>query len=245
MANKIRYFYILFFTLFFLCSQVTIAQKSTNELSRADSLFQKQEYTKSFRIYKTILDKDQKSSPQMLLKMAYTQEAAQNYTAALYYLHLYYAKNPTRAVLNKIEDLALKQNYAGYSFSDLEFLQTHLNKRYFDILQLMLMLAVIIVTIILLNKRRKKVLSPAFRWVFMTYLLFIAYYINFLSFVKKGIIWQNNVAIMSAPSAGATWLATATEGHKIDLKGEEDIWYETEWNGQRAYIRKNNVLELP
>jgi len=245
MANKSRKLYVLFFTFFFFLSQLTYAQKETKLLKQADALFEQQHYAESFKIYKDIFESQQKSSPQMILKMAYTQEVRQNYTAALYYLHLYYDKNPNRAVLKKIEAIAQKQNYAGYSFTDLEFMQTQFNKRYLDILQLMLMVAVIVVTIAIVNKRKKKPATSAFQLVFMAYLLFIVYYINFLSFVKKGIIRQNNVAVMSAPSAGATWLATATEGHKIDLKSERDIWYETEWNGQKAYIRKSNVLELP
>jgi len=245
MTNKLRNLYVLFFTFFFSFNQLAYAQKETNILNRADVLFEQQEYAESFLLYKQILESQQKSSPQMILKMAYTQEIAKNYTAALYYLHLYYDKIPQRAVLEKIEAMALKRNYAGYSFNDLEFFQTQLNKLYLDILEVMLMIAVLVVTITILNKRKKKITTPTFQLAFMAYLLFIVYYINFLSFVKKGIIRQSNVAIMSAPAAGSTWLATATEGHKIDLKGERDIWYETEWNGQRAFIRKSNVLELP
>ena len=245
MTSKLLNLYVLFFTILFSVNQLAYAQKATNQLNQADALFQKQQYTESFKIYKKILEHQQKYTPQMILKMAYTQEVSQNYTAALYYLHLYYNKYPSRAVLEKIDDIALKQNYAGYDFTDMDFFQTYFNRHYLDILQVMLMLAVIMLTLTILNKRKKETINPTFRWAFMAYLLFIVYYINFLSFVKKGIIRQNNVAIMSAPAAGATWLATATEGNKIDLKGERDIWYETEWNGQKAYIRKNNVLELP
>ena len=32
---------------------------------------------------------------------------------------------------------------------------------------------------------------------------------------------------------------------QISARGEQDIWYEIEWKGEKAYIRKNNVLELP
>jgi len=245
MANKPGNLYVLFFIIFFCFHQLAYAQKTTNLLKQADALFQEQNYGKSFKIYKSILESEQKYTPQMILKMAYTQEISHNYTAALYYLHLYYDKYPNRAVLEKIDNIALKQNFAGYNFTDMDFFQTYFNRHYLDILQVMLMLAVIMLTLTILNKRKKETINPTFRWAFMAYLLFIVYYINFLSFVKKGIIRQNNVAIMSAPAAGATWLATATEGNKIDLKGERDIWYETEWNGQKAYIRKNNVLELP
>ncbi|WP_245590591.1 SH3 domain-containing protein [Adhaeribacter aquaticus] len=177
--------------------------------------------------------------------MAFIQELEKNYTSSIYYLHLYYNKTPNRSVLKKMEDLAQRQHYMGYVYSDLDFFQTQFNKHYLNILQALLMGAVGIGTILFITYRKKRLLPIPIRVLFLFYLLFIAYYINFLRFGRKGIIQENNVAIMSAPSAASTWLATATEGHKIDLKGEQDIWYETEWMGKKAYIRKKNVLELP
>ena len=45
--------------------------------------------------------------------------------------------------------------------------------------------------------------------------------------------------------AGATWLATVSQGHKVPITGEQDIWYEIRWKGEKAYVRKHNLLELP
>ncbi|KAA5542428.1 SH3 domain-containing protein [Adhaeribacter rhizoryzae] len=246
MANKLSSFSLIFFNFFFILTQPVYAQENSIELKRADSLFQEHQYAQSFATYKKILDKEEKYSAQMLLKMAYTQEAQQNYTATIYYLHLYYNKRPSRAVLKKMEDLAQRQQYLGYEYSDFEFFQTQLQKYYYPILQGMLMLAVAILTIMIFIYRQKKILPGRTEQVlFLGYLLFIGFYINFLSFGRKGIIRQNGIAIMAAPAAGARWLATTNQGHRINLKGERDIWYETEWNGQRAFIRKKNVLELP
>jgi hypothetical protein len=237
--------YQLFLFFFCVSGQLAQAQPPTKELARADSLFQQQDYATSFRIYKRVLDQGRQYSPQMLLKMAYIQEYYQDYTATMYYLHLYYDKTPNRAVLKKMEELALRQNYAGYEYSDFEFFQTQFNKRYLDILQGLLMVAVFVLILMIRRRQKQKAFSRGFQVAFLGFLLFIVYYINFLDFGKKGIISRDNVAIMSAPAAGASWLATASAGHKIDLKQERDIWYETEWNGRKAYIRKNNVIELP
>ncbi|WP_146895429.1 SH3 domain-containing protein [Adhaeribacter aerolatus] len=246
MANKSNRFSLIFLILFSVFAQPVQAQENNPVLKKADSLFREHQYSQSFALYKKILEKEEKYSPQMLLKMAYAQEAQQNYTATIYYLHLYYDKRPSRAVLKKMEDLAQRQQYLGYEYSDLEFLQTQMQKYYYPILQGMLMLAVVILTIMFFIYRQKKILPGRTEQVlFLGYLLFIGFYINFFSFGRKGIIRQNDVAIMAAPAAGARWLATATQGHRINLKGERDIWYETEWNGQRAFIRKKNVLELP
>jgi hypothetical protein len=246
MSNYSNRISSLFLILFFIISQPIYSQENNRVLQKADSLFQHHQYAKSFELYRHILETRQKYSPQMLLKMAYTQEAQQNYTATVYYLHLYYNKRPSRAVLKKMEDLAQRQHFLGYEYSDFEFFRTQLQKYYLPILQGMLMLAVTLLTIMFYVYHKKKLLPGRTAQVlFLGYLLFIGFYINFFSFGRKGIIRQNDVAIMAAPAAGAPWLATATKGHRIDLKGEQDIWYETEWNGQRAYIRKKNVLELP
>lgn len=235
----------VFFLLFFLFSQVTYAQKPSTRQLQADSLFEQQDYAASFKIYKNILEQGRQYSPQMLLKMAYIQEYFQDYTATMYYLHLYYDKTPNRAVLKKMEDLALRQNYSGYGYSDFEFFQTQFNKRYFDILQVMLSAAVFGLILMIRRRQKHRGFSRGFQVLFLGFLLFIVYFINFLDFGKKGIISRDNVAIMSAPAAGSSWIATATAGHKIDIKQERDIWYETEWNGRKAYIRKKNVIELP
>jgi hypothetical protein len=237
--------YQLFFLFFCVSGQLTYAQAPSAELLRADSLFKQQDYAASFQQYKKILDQGRQYSPQMLLKMAYIQEYFQDYTATMYYLHLYYDKTPNRAVLKKMEELALRQNYSGYEYSDFEFFQTQFNKRYLDILQAMLMVAVFTLMLMIRRRQKQKRFSRGFQLAFLGFLLFVVYYINFLNFGKKGIISQDNVAIMSAPAAGSSWIATASAGHKIDLKQERDIWYETEWNGRKAYIRKKNVIELP
>ena len=246
MSNFLNKLTLLFFFLFSTCLQPVYSQQNTQALHRADSLFQQQQYAASFALYKQIINKSHQYSPQMLLKMAFTQEAQQNYTAALYYLHLYYEMRPSRTALKKMEDIAQRQHFTGYEYNDLEFFQTQLQKYNLQILQILLVVAVGTVTIIFFIYKEKKVLpGKTFQAIYLLYLAFILFYLNFFSFGRKGIIRQNNVAIMAAPAAGANWLATASEGHRIVLKGERDIWYETEWNGQRAYIRKKNVLELP
>jgi hypothetical protein len=240
--NKLSQVFLLFL---FLCGQLAYAQNPTRQQVKADSLFKQQHYADSFRIYKNILDQGHQYSPQMLLKMAYIQEYYQDYTATMYYLHLYYDKTPNRAVLKKMEELALRQNYSGYEYSDFEFFQTQFNKRYLDILQAMLMAAVFVLILMIRRRQKQKRFGRVFQLGFLSFLLFIVYFINFLDFGRKGIISRDNVAIMSAPAAGASWIATASAGHKIGLKQERDIWYETVWNGRKAYIRKKNVIELP
>lgn len=233
------------FFVFFLCfSQPIYSQVNKFNVFLADSLFNQNQYTLALQHYEEILEKGALYSPSMLLKMAFIKEGSRDYTGAMYYLHLYYTKTPNRKVLRKMEDLALHHQLSGYEYSDLQFFKTQFHKYYLLILEGLLLVAVAIVTV-LVSRRKIKTVSGSFKLGFVLYLAFIFYYINYLDLGQEGIIRFNRIPIMSAPSAGASWLATATKGHKLKLTGEKDIWYEVQWKNRPAYIRKQNILLLP
>ncbi|PRY08887.1 hypothetical protein CLV24_12052 [Pontibacter ummariensis] len=239
---KISAFLVLILPFF---TEPAYCQQDKKTLAKADSLFQRQYYTEAFGLYEQILEEQQQYSPQMLLKMAYVKEGMRDYTGAMYYLHLFYTKEPSRSTLKKMEELAQAHRLQGYEYNDLQFFKTQFSKHYMLLLELMLLVAVVTVTIMFISWRKGHKFSQPFKIGFTLYLLFILYYINFLNLGNAGIIKNDYVAIMSAPSAGATWLATATQGHKVPITGERDIWYEIKWKGEKAFIRKNNLLELP
>ncbi|QMU29174.1 tetratricopeptide repeat protein [Adhaeribacter radiodurans] len=239
----LKYLRIIFF-FFFISAQPTYCQENKFSIIIADSLFQQKHYTEALAHYEKILANNQQYSPRMLLKMAFIKEGQHDFTGAMYYLHLYYSKTPNRAVLRKMEDLAQAHQLTGYEYSDLQFFKTQFNKYYLHLLEGMLVLAVIIITFTFFRRQNKPV-SSNFKLGLVFYLGFILYYINYLDFGQEGIIRHNRIPVMSAPSAGATWLATANQGNKLKLTGEKDIWYEVQWKNQRAYIRKQNILVLP
>jgi hypothetical protein len=239
---KISGFLLLFLALH---TKPVYSQIDNKSLFKADSLFNNQQYPEAFAVYDSLLQQQQVYTPQMLLKMAYIKEGLRDYTGAMYYLHLFYKKQPSRSVLKKMEELGQAHRLSGYEYNDLQFFKTQFSKHYMRILELMLLVAVVTVTVMFVSWRKGHRFSGTFKTGFILYLLFILYYINFLNLGDEGIIKNDQVAIMSAPSAGATWLATATQGHKVPITGEQDIWYEIKWKGQKAYIRKNNLVELP
>lgn len=239
---KLSAFLLLFLVVF---AKPAYCQGDKSSLEKADSLFQQQHYTEAFNIYEAILQKQQAYSPRMLLKMAYIKEGLRDYTGAMYYLHLFYTKEPSRSTLKKMEELAQAHRLQGYEYNDLQFFKTQLSKHYMRILELMLLASVVTVTIMFFSWRKGHQFTNNFKIGFSLYLLFILYYINFLNLGDAGIIRNKSAAIMSAPSAGASWIATASEGHKVPITGEQDIWYEIRWKGNKAYIRKSNLLELP
>jgi tetratricopeptide (TPR) repeat protein len=245
--NKQNSFLKYLVIIFILCGcliQPIYSQGNIITVSAVDSLFRQKQYTLALQHYENILEKDQLYSPSMLLKMAFIKEGLGDYTGAMYYLHLYYSKTPNRTVLRKMEDLAQTHQLSGYEYSDLQFFKTQFQKYYLVILEGMLLGAVVVLTVLAVN-RKTIFIGNSFKIAYVLYLVFILYYINYLDLGREGIIRQNRIPIMSAPSAGASWIATASQGHKLKLRGEQDIWYEVEWKNRRAYIRKQNILLLP
>jgi hypothetical protein len=234
-----------FFSLAFLVSQPALAQDSSQAFVRADSLFAAHQYTEALALYEHVLLQNDQYTPSMLLKMAFIQEGRGDFTGAMYYLHLYYAKHPSRSVLRKMEELAQANGLVGYEYNDLKFFSTQFQKHYMKLLELMMIVAVMTVTLLLLRRWKGRKVSFAALGAYMGFLLFILFYLNILSLGEEGIIRKDQVPVMSAPSAGATWLATASQGHKVNIIGEQDIWYRIKWDGATAYIRKNNILPLP
>src|SRR5688572_24016282 len=106
MQNYLAKFCAFFSISFLIFSQTAYSQKLTSDIKVADSLYNKGAYLKSMGIYRQILENGQEYSPQMLLKMAYMEEALQHYANSMYYLNLYYNLHPNRAVLRKMEEVA-------------------------------------------------------------------------------------------------------------------------------------------
>lgn len=245
MQNYLGKFCLFFFLSLFLRLQPVYSQKLTGSLNLADSLYQKKEYLKSLSIYRKILETGQEYSPQMLLKMAYMEEALHHYEQSMYYLNLYYNLHPNRAVLRKMEEVAQAQGLIGYVYSDADFFRTQFRKYYMKILEFMLIIAVAVVTVMVLKREKGFFRQPAFQITFLVYLAFLLYYINFLTFRQQGITQSTQAAIMSRPAAGSQWLATLSRGNRLTITGTNDIWYEVKWQGKRAFIRRQNLRLLP
>ncbi|WP_205499768.1 SH3 domain-containing protein [Rufibacter psychrotolerans] len=245
MPNIFRKLSLLFWAVLFFPAQPLQAQEPTQLLSKADSLYAHHQYTQALEIYEKLLAQNRIYSPQMLLKMAYIHEGLQQYTHSMLYLQLFYSKSPSRSVLRKMEEVGLQQHLSGYEYTDWDFFKTQFYKYYSKILELLLAGAVIAMTLLVRRWLKKKPISSEAMVGFLGYLGFIFYFANFLTLDQQGIIQNGNVPIMNAPSAGAGLVASVGTGHKVNILGQEDIWYQIEWKGQPAYIRKNNLLLLP
>lgn len=245
MPNISRKFYWLFCAAWFLCLQPVRAQSPTDRLATADSLYATHQYTRALALYEVLHTQEHVYTPQMLLKMAYIHEGLQHYTRSMYYLQQYYSKQPSRSVLQKMEEVGLQQQLSGYLYTDWDFFKTQFYKYYGQLINVLLFLAAMIVTLLVIRWRRNQRLATSTKIGFLLYLGFIFYFANFLTLGQQGIIQHANVPIMTAPSAGAGFIGSVGVGHKVRILGEQDIWYRIAWQDQTAYIRKNNLLLLP
>jgi hypothetical protein len=231
---------------FILLIQITIFNIAIgqDETTVADSLFRLKKYTESFELYKSTLIDQRKSSPSMLLKMAFIKEGLGGYSDALYYLNLYYLETADRKVLSKMDELAKKHDLVGYSFSDYEFIQTIFYKNYFYVVVSLFVLSLLLFAFVFHLKIRKHT-SPLIPSTFMLVALAILFYVlNFSRNYNKAIINQSNTYLMSGPSAGAEVLKIVSKGNRLSTLGEQDVWTQVEYQNQTGYIKTDKLRKI-
>jgi len=218
------------------------AQVSGFRLQQADSLYEKKQYVQSLDHYRSILDQKEYTSA-MLLKMAYIEEGLNRVGQALYYLNLYYLASNDKFVLEKMEELAAKYNLDGYNSSE-----TDLAVSFYHDYQLHISLTLAALCLFFLSLlfywRRKGNRSVATAVVMCTVLVLLGVHLNFGDRISTGIVGEPNSYLMEGPSAGASVVSVIEEGHRVEIVGKVDVWYEILWNGNHVYIKENNLLPV-
>jgi tetratricopeptide (TPR) repeat protein len=221
-----------------------IAEDVSEDLEIADSLFRQQKYTESFEIYDRIIKSDNLTTPAMLLKMAYIKEGLGDYSNALYYLNLYYLRTHNKRALRKMEDLAKTYDLEGYKYTDMEFFMNIFYRYYSAIIYGLSGLIILLIAYVVIAKLRFKV-NPG---VSLVYLLIVGgllfYVVNFGKRYQKGIIISPETYLMDGPSSGAKLITIADLGHRVHVLGKDDVWVKIEWQGDIAYVKENNILEI-
>src|SRR5436190_19381321 len=99
--------------LLILCASAYACAQTSPLLPKGDSLFSAKQYTQAFEHYQT-LHASGRYSPNMFLRMAYIQEGLGHLGESMYYLNLYFLASDDTQALNKMEELAEKNNLEGY-----------------------------------------------------------------------------------------------------------------------------------
>ncbi len=238
--NAKKTFFLLVFILLF--RHEIFGQPAEQRLQKADSLFVKASYTDALRLYESLLQRLQTASPAMLLRMAFMAEGLGDYTKALYYLNLYYLQGPKAEIALKMKELSARYSLQGYDFDDFDYFIIWYDQYYAYLAGSVTFLGGCFLVVIVLRKRKRRFIALRHGGSFIAFLALSLVLLNFRFNVTKAIVAQDDVYLMSAPSAGARLVKIIGKGNRLNVYNQQDIWLETEWHNQPAYVRVHNVL---
>jgi len=233
---------IIFTVICLILSKINFAQAlSDTYLVQADSLFAQKNYTQALIIYENIMLQEGKISPAMLLKMAFVTESLGDYAKTLYYLNLYYQQRPSQQVALKMNEVATRHNLRGYDYSDWDFFLIFYQRYYLYLVVVLLMLSVWMMGGMIRKKIRGNFVAARHGLALIFFLSAILVIFNLQLNNRKVIVAEDYSYLMNAPSAGSQLVRVIRKGHRMDVRGEADIWLQTEWGRENAYIRKQHV----
>jgi uncharacterized protein YgiM (DUF1202 family) len=229
---------ITFITLFL--TVFASARAQTYSLTRADSLFSQKRYTQSFEIYQYIFDRQQ-YTPAMLLKMAYVEEGLNHVARSVYFLSLYYQATRDEAARVKIQEMVDRFKLDGYNFNQVDRMVL-LYQHYRNTISAAFAAVALLLLALMYYLRRRHYNPVAVMVMLIMLLCLFLVHLNWSDGRPEAIIASSNTYVMNGPSAGASVVTVAREGHQVVVLGEEDIWAHVWWNSQDAYIKKDNLL---
>ncbi len=244
MQNRVFKFLNLFSIGFLLSLHPLVSQEVTSQIKVADSLFNARRFTQSLSIYEKVYEDQEQATPSMLLKMAYSHEAMGNLSSALLYLHDYYRFTGDENALKKMNDLAQVNGLEGYNLSQFDQAKKAVEDFKLQIIGFLFAFALLIIGMMFRKLKKHQSKSPSLALSLVIILGLIFYVVNLNSNKSYALIRESNAYLMSGPSAAAELIEVANEGHKVEILGKKDIWYQIKWRAGRAYVRENNLLEL-
>ena len=238
MQSMHRIFTVL---IFFTASFFSYAYGQNLQLLKleADSLYENQRYEQALVHYRQIVSAGS-YSPQLLVRMAFIEEANKNYAETLYLLNLYFSQQPDRQVFFKMKELASEQQLSGYEISDREYFFGLLRFYQTQIIVVLLLMAAASFVFLLVSKKRQQSLWAPAAFLFV-FLFLAAFSLNSGYGNQTGIVNQQSSYLMDAPSPGSKMLGMVTRGNRFKLVEKNDIWYKVKWQDRTAYIRQSNL----
>lgn len=239
--NLHRFLFLFVSVLLFSIPNTGRGASPKEQLATADSLFEARMYTQSYDLYENIFKSEKKTSPAMLLKMAFIKEGLEEYSDALYFLNLYYKKTYNKRALKKMENLAKAHHLTGYEYDDAAFFLNLYHHFYNQIIIALLLVTLFVFSMMLYHKRHSTE-PPVFAGViFVLFLTILLYLNNFGREYPKAIIDRDHSYLMEGPSAGSEVIDIIGKGHRVEVLDSDEVWSKINWQDQVAFIRKNNL----
>jgi len=236
--------FIIFLFAFLSHSYSGYCGMASQNLQLADSLFTQKKYTQAFELYEQIYSKDRQASPAMLLKMAFVKEGLGDYSQALFYLNLHYLMVYDKKTLKKMESLAEQHKLQGYNYDDAEFF-LNIYQKYQSQIDLTVLAIVLFFFSLLVYKRRNNgKISIGQAVSYAIALVVVLLLNNFAREQQKAIITNGTAYLMDGPSPGANIVAVVTEGHRVSVVGQKDIWSEILWEDRDVFVRSQSLKPI-
>jgi len=212
-------------------------------LKMADSLYTKKQYTQSLDLYRQIFN-ERTYSPAMLLRMAYIEEGLGQNHMALYYINLYYELTHDETALNKMEDMAVRYNLTGYEANRTDHIRALIAENKTAIIIALSSICLVLLSLMIYTLKKKNI-KPyiSFSFFILTSILLVAFINRDLTPVN-GITLNAPAFLMSGPSPAAKVVGVITEGHRLPIRGRQDVWVKVKWRDGIAYLKENQVLEV-
>jgi len=226
-----------------LLSLSTNAQVFGYRLKMADSLYGKKQYTQSLELYREIFN-ERNYSPAMLLRMAYIEEGLSQNHMALYYVNLYYELTHDQTALAKMEDMALKYGLSGYEVNRTDHTLAIISENKPAIITALCGICVLLLGLMVYTMKRKNV-KP-----YISFSFFILTSIFLIAFINRDLTPVNGITLnapaflMSGPSPASKVVGIVNEGHRLAIRGRNDVWVKVKWRDGIAYLKENQVLEV-
>lgn len=241
MQNDKSIFLVKVSLFFIFILQTAYSQAFTNDLLRADSLFENRSYKEAMEIYVPNYQNGL-FSPAMLLKMAFIAEGMGDKEQATLYLGKYYDLNPNPQIIEKIKNLTGQTSLSGYEVSDKDRFVLFLVEYKETILLILSGLLLISLGMTIWTKWKNN--TSTSYWPAITLIIVIFLVNNFLVEPRSGLVTHSPSYIVSKPTAGGEMLEMIEPGHRLKIRSSKDIWYEIEWKNRVAYIRKDQVTRM-
>lgn len=219
------------------------SQTSSHRLRTADSLFQAKRYTQSFQHYDEMLKQNQ-FTPAMLLKMAFIKEGLLQIGESMYYLNLYFVATHDEAALDKMKELASKYNLEGYEASETDKLLTtyYDNYNYISFAVLALVVFAFALTFYTYFRLKRKPVVSFAVVAFFAATLFV--HLFYGERIQTGIITNTSTYLMAGPSSAANVIEIISDGHKVEVIGQKDVWLKIKWAGDVGYVKRGTILPI-
>lgn len=231
----------IFLLFFIVLIQVIDSQGQSKFAQNADSLFEEHNYDQAKLIYQDLLNKNLVNERNSFLKLAYISEQEGNFSRAIYFLSEYYQLNPDESVFDKIYKLAEENSFEGYAKSDFNFILL-LFQKYFIYIAISITLILAYSFFIVFLKRARGVAVPTRHKITMIIAILIAFVLfNVPKLINYGIVNKPSINIRSAPSFGAEVIQQVSEGNRLFILGEKDVWVRVLLHTDVVYVMKNDL----